>query len=180
MKTVFMIFFLRYFDIDPYRANYMTGSLRWKFASGTETSPWSLDHCIYQTVQSLVQFDSMKGTMKAGKKSASKSAGYSKLTEEKLVRLLQDDIKWDLQPLLCVGELLDMLDHVDDLTVGEYSEGRVDNRASRNEEECLKTLQDWLRNHSTCSRNDNDEQDWKFSNSSTGLDGTSPDPKGNR
>ena len=112
----------------------------------------------------------MKGSREAAMGPGSASVRNAKLTEETLVRLLQDDAKWELQPLVCVGELLSMLDHIDDAILNESSEDGEDVGTLRDDEACLAALQEWLKNHSNCSQNDEQEQDWKFSSSGVHLD----------
>ena len=112
----------------------------------------------------------MKGAREAAMGPGSTSVRHSKMTEETLVRLLQDDVKWELQPLVCVEELLSMLEHIDDATVDESSERREYTRSLVDDEACLTALQEWLKNHSNCAQNDKQEEDWKFSSTGMHLD----------
>ena len=73
----------------------------------------------------------MKGAKKIpGKKSPTIDTTETNLTERNLVQLLKDEVKWDLQPLECVRNLLELLDHID---YDQGSSHKVDRTEGRKE-----------------------------------------------
>ena len=102
-------------------------------------------------------------------------------TEVTLVRLLQDNLSWDLQPLQCVKKLLEQLNHIDNGVSNSSREDREEtNTTGNDDQECLNSLQSWLKNLSTCSTNKDNVQDWKLCSHQITSDGTIADSKGNR
>ena len=128
----------------------------------------------------------MKGAKKIpGKKSPTIDTTETNLTERNLVQLLKDEVKWDLQPLECVRNLLELLDHIDDDQKSSHKEERKESGTSepgQDDQECLNSLQVWLRekNHSTFSTNIDGHQDWKLCSDGSVVDGSTSDSKGNR
>lgn len=120
-----------------------------------------------------------------GKKVASKNTSTSvppvQTTESKLVRLLQDDLDWDLNPLGNVQKLLDMLETIDreDGTEKQVKVEALDT-PKRDDEALLIDLQTWLNSNSTCSQNEEEVRDWQFASKSIDSVESAADSKGNR
>lgn len=123
--------------------------------------------------------------MSKSKNSASKKAAVpvsqNQTTELRLVRLLQDDLEWDLNPIANVETLLDLFDIIDKEDVlGSPDRAKGLDVDDRDEEALLQDLDEWLKEQSSCSTDESKERDWLFSSKSADSNKSRDDSKGNR
>jgi TPP-dependent pyruvate/acetoin dehydrogenase alpha subunit len=118
---------------------------------------------------------------------AAQAAVVSESTEFTLVRLLQDDQKWESDPLENVEKLLNLLEVIDREDSDKFSQkfskkGGKDTEIEsslRDEAARLSRLHDWLSNHSSISQSQQ-RNDLQFSCGETETGGLNSDFKGNR
>lgn len=95
--------------------------------------------------------------------------------EVKLLRLLQDDEKWDTHSLKSVQILLNLLQLINKEQVSKEHE-----KVERNETKSLIKLQNWLKNHNKVSGVSSDDQNWQLCNEDSVSTGLQSDFRGNR
>lgn len=114
-------------------------------------------------------------------KKVAHSASQTQTTELKLVKLLQDDLEWDSNPIASVQTLFELFDILDkeDVT-GSTTPANDLETEDRDEDALLQNLDNWLKDHSSCSTNDDEKRDWLFSSKSAESGEAKDDSKGNR
>ena len=123
--------------------------------------------------------------MSKNKNSSSKKAlnpvPQNQTTELKLVRLLQDDLEWDSNPIANVQTLFELFYIIDKEeapgTSGPANDLEIEDR---DEEALLQELDKWLKDHSSCSTDESEKRDWLFSSKNTETSKSKDDSKGNR
>jgi hypothetical protein len=123
----------------------------------------------------------MSKTKNSSAKQALNPVSQNQSTELKLVRLLQDDIEWDSNPIANVQTLFELFDIIDkEEALGSSGPPSDLDVEDRDEEALLQDLDKWLKDHSSCSTDESEKRDWHFSSKSTESCKAKDDSKGNR
>jgi transcriptional antiterminator Rof (Rho-off) len=129
----------------------------------------------------LLHLEMVKGERAASKSATNNLQSPIHSTELQLVKLLQDESEWEVNPLRCVTKLLELLDEIE---IGDGFDsarrGPAENSPLRDEEALLLDLQKWLDNQSSSSTNEERGRDWQLSSKNPAGDTSANDAKGNR
>ena len=132
-------------------------------------------------LKSLFHLEMVKGERAASKSATNNLQSPIHSTELQLVKLLQDESEWEVNPLRCVTKLLELLDEIE---IGDgfdsVRRGPAENSPLRDEEALLLDLQKWLDNQSSSSTNEERGRDWQLSSKNPVGDTSASDAKGNR
>jgi hypothetical protein len=140
---------------------------------------------LLRSVESGLQIQSYTFIMSKTKNILSKKnqnpVSQNQTTELKLVRLLQDDLEWDSNPIARVQTLFELFDTIDREEVLGSSVPVNDTEIDdRDEEALLQDLDKWLKDHSSSSTDESEKRDWLLSSKSTESSKSKEDSKGNR
>ena len=132
-------------------------------------------------LKSLSRLEMVKGERAASKSATNNLQSPIHSTELQLVKLLQDEPEWEVNPLRCVTKLLELLEEIE---IGDgfdsVHRGPAENSPLRDEEALLLDLQKWLDNQSSSSTNEERGRDWQLISKNPAGDTSANDAKGNR